>query len=610
MKHPSKSIIKSIILICAVITLFISAGLYHLNQFETSDEHFWRLERVPQYWTAIRNKDLKHTYINDKPGVSVALISGIGLPFVSQDKSDYTSTQDYTMSLNYALRLPILLFNGLIMLPLLFWLMFRAFGKRIASVGIILIGVNPILIGISQIINPDALLWSFSAGAIFSFFALLKTDEKKFVALTGVLTGFALLSKYTANLLFVFYIMIAGLWIIYMDITNIKKWIRTLLAHYLFIFPIALSIFAIFLPATILDSSLFLYGTILSPPLKPIIIPLCIGIILLTIDAFFIKAHVTTFITNLLKKIKFPILYISVLPLLFLILFALFNAWVNMPVITLDNLKEVVANKQHLQFPMFEGLPAPIYFSGELAIQSFNILFSLTPIILLFIIATLILIFFKKIPPKYYPLIIFCSITPLLFFVGGLLTETFVNTRYAIILQPLFAILASISLSSIIPSRKYFFASILIIIFCIQSLSIYFSAPYYFNYQSIFLPQKFVLTDSWSYGIFETTQYLNALPDAQNLTIWSDRKAACYYFDGTCVMRRKLDGVNQLPDYFIVTRRGVLRHHFKWQDTDNAPFPIETIYNQSVLQNPHWQYNILNRPQNYIKIIKTQDILN
>ncbi|XLQ20235.1 MAG: ArnT family glycosyltransferase [Candidatus Moraniibacteriota bacterium] len=605
-----KNNLKSIVLIIAVVFVFVGSGLYHLNQFETSDEHFWRLERIPQYWTAITTLDPAQTYINDKPGVSVALVSGMSLPFTSLERSSYPDVQEYTMTLNYALRLPILLFNGLVMLPLLFWLMTRAFDRRVASIGIILIGVNPILIGISQIINPDALLWSFSASALFSFFALLKTNEKKFIILTGVLTGFALLSKYTANLLFVFYIMIAGLWIIYTDISNIKKWLRTFLLNYLFIFLISVSIFALFLPATILDLSLFLYGTILSPPIKPIIIPLFISIILLTIDAYFIKAQVTASITNLLKKIKLPILYISVLPLLLIILFSLLNAWTDTQFITLDNLKEVVADKQELRFPMLEGLPAPIYFAGEIAIQSFNILFSLTPIVLIFTLTTLLLVFFKKIPTKYYVLLIFCAITPLLFFVGGLLSETFVNIRYAIILQPLFALIASIGLSIIIPQRKYFFTFSLIFIFFIQSLSVYYAAPYYFNYQNIFLPQKFILTDSWSYGIFEATQYLNSLPNAQDLTIWSDRKAACYYFDGKCIMRRKLDGKNQLPDYFIVTRRGVLRHHFKWQDAEIAPFPVETIYTESVLNNPHWRYDILNRPQNYIKIIKTQDILN
>ena len=620
-----KENLKSIILLIIVVIVFIGSGLYHLNQFETSDEHFWRLERVPQYWKAISTGNLKQTYINDKPGVSIAIISGTGLPFVSQNKSDYGSTQKFTMNLNYALRLPLLLSNGLIMLPLIFWLLTRAFSKRVASIGIILIGVNPILIGISQIINPDALLWSFSTGAIFSFFALLKTSEKKFIVITGVLTGFALLSKYTANLLFIFYIIISGLHLIYADISNIKKWLQTLLKNYLFIFLIAITIFAILLPATLLDHSLFFYGTILSPPLKPVIIPLAIIITLFVIDTFLLKAKITIFITKILRKIQTPILYLSILPLLFLVLFALINAWTDAHFIALDNLKETVADTQRLVFPMLEGFPAPIYFLGEIVIQSFNILFALTPITLLFTIITIILVFVRKIQKKYFVTVIFCSIIPFFFFAGGLLTETFVNTRYAIMLVPLFALLASIGLDTIFTILTHrdalrpvyrkgscvyttLFYTFLTILFFIQGISIYLSAPYYFNYQSICLPKKFILTDSWSYGIFEATQYLNSLPNAKDLTIWSDRKAVCYYFVGNCIMRRKIDTTKNLPDYFIVTRRGVLRHHFKWLDPLSAPYSVDTVYSKEILDNPIWQLNILNRSNNYIKIIDAHNL--
>ncbi len=607
MKKISKSTIKSIILLCAVIVVFIGSGLYHLNKFETTDEHFWRLERIPQYWQAIKQRNIPDTYINDKPGVSVALISGTGLPFVSQNRSDYASVQDYTMTLNYALRLPILLFNGLVMLPLLFWLLTRAFDRRIASIGIILIGINPILIGISQIINPDALLWSFSAGAIFSFFALLKTDEKKFIILTGILTGFALLSKYTANLLFVFYTMIAGFWLIYEKVKNPNKWLKILLLRYLSIWIVAIFIFILFLPAVVLDIDLFTYGTFFSPPLKPIIIPLLTLLFAITTDAFLFKSHTTLYIANSIKKFKKQILILASIPLLLLILFALINAWTNATFVPLDNLKEVVADTQKLQFPMFEGLPTPIYFTGEIAIQSFNIIFALTPIILIFTITTIVLVFFNKIPPRYNVIIIFCVTVPLIFFAGGLVSETFVNTRYTLMLIPLFSLLASIGISTLTPSKKHLFAFIVLIIFA-ESISVYFSAPHYFNYQNIFLPKKYILTDSWSYGIFETAQYLNELPNAKDLTIWSDRKAICYYFVGNCIMRRKIDATKNPPDYFVLTRRGVVRHHFKWLNDFDAPYSVDSVYADEILNNPSWKYNILNKEKNYIKIIKTKNI--
>jgi 4-amino-4-deoxy-L-arabinose transferase-like glycosyltransferase len=512
-----------------------------------------------------------------------------------------------TEKINYALRLPILLFNGLVMLPLLFWLLFKAFDRRVASIGIVFIGINPILIGISQIINPDALLWSFSAGALFSFFALLKTNQKKFIVLTGILTGFALLSKYTANLLFVFYIIIGFSWLLYEKTENINQWLRTLLIRYASILLLAVIVFSIFLPAVLIDINLFTYGTLLSPPLKPIIMPLGILFIFLIFDAFVLKAKITSTIINWLRKINTPLLLIATIPLLFLITFALINAWSDAHFITLDNLKELVAHRKELKFPMLEGLPAPIYFLGEVAVQSFNIIFSFTPILIASTFLTIILIFLRKLP-KYRSTLFFCLIVPFLFFIGGILAEVFVNTRYAIILHPVFALLTGIGLSQIIPSKKHVFTIFIILFFSVQSLSIYLSAPYYFNYQNVFLPKKFTLADSWSYGIFEASQWLNALNNANDLVVWSDRKAVCYYFTGHCIERVKIDYKTKMPDYFIITRRGTLHHHFKWIDSENTPFSIDEFYDNT--PDPVWRLNILNRPQNYIKIIKTKDIIN
>ncbi len=609
MKHSSQSTIKPLVLLFVVIAIFIGSGFYHIDKFETSDEHFWRLERIPQYWTALKNNDIDATYINDKPGVSIALISGTGLPFVSQNRNDYTTIQDFTMTLNRALRIPLVLFNGLVMLPLLYWLLWRAFDRRVASLGIVFIGINPILIGISQIINPDALLWSFSAGALFSFFALLKTNEKKFVILTGVLTGFALLSKYTANLLFVFYVLIAILWLLYEKTKNTHLWTRAFLSRFLLITLGAIAIFLIFIPAVRENTTLFFYGTFLSPALKKILIPLLFFFVFLIIDSFFFKTRATTTIVRFFRKIRTPLFVICAIPLLLLIVFALINAWTNASFITLDNLKEIIAHKETLKFPMLEGLPAPIYFLGEVAIQSFNLLFALTPAIILSIIVTLFLMVFHKIH-KYRAALLFVAIVPFLFFVGGIVSEVFVNTRYAIILVPLFALMASIGISHIVPQRKHFFASIVIILLLLQGLTVYFSAPYYFNYQNIFLPKKFVLTDSWGYGVFEAAQYLNALPNAKNLTIWSDRKTMCHYFIGNCITRRKIDAQNTLPDYFVITRRGVFHHHFKWLEPETAPFSVEKVYTKKILDNPLWEFDVLNRPQNYIKIIKVKNIIN
>ena len=73
----------------------------------------------------------------------------------------------------------------------------------------ILISLNPIIIGISQIVNPDSTLWSTSFAAFLLFFLYLKTDNDKYVYLSGFFFGLALLSKYFASILYlVFFIAV------------------------------------------------------------------------------------------------------------------------------------------------------------------------------------------------------------------------------------------------------------------------------------------------------------------------------------------------------------------------------------------------------------------
>ena len=73
-----------------------------------------------------RLQNWKKTYINDKPGVSVALISGVGLlaePNPEEHRirdSKITENENYTVydsnktdKINFSLRFPILLFNAL-----------------------------------------------------------------------------------------------------------------------------------------------------------------------------------------------------------------------------------------------------------------------------------------------------------------------------------------------------------------------------------------------------------------------------------------------------------------------------------------------------------------
>jgi len=257
------------LLLVATVALFFIFGSIHLTKFITADEHYWTDERVPQYWNAIENFKLKKTLINDKPGITIAMISGIGLLFeknpadrmIRIDADLKTFDTSKTERINLAFRLPILIFNGLLLFYL-FWIIKKVAGNEwIAIWSTILIALSPILIGISQIVNPDALLWSFSLAAILSYLALLKHPERKYIFLSSFFLAMSLLAKYVSSILIPFFILTLTLWIVFKVIPahnriTALKIIRKNLYSLSYIIFITIIFLSIFLPAIWLNPSI------------------------------------------------------------------------------------------------------------------------------------------------------------------------------------------------------------------------------------------------------------------------------------------------------------------------------------------------------------------
>jgi len=625
------------------IIIFLSFGMYHLTKFETSDEHLWKNMRIPLYWKGVqegfKKGDWHNTYINDKPGVSIALVSGLGMPFIKNPAEQRLLNEEtkngklfkvydvsQTESINFALRLPLLLFNALLMLPLLTYLVYQVFGsKRIAGFFALFLGLNPIIIGIGQIINPDTILWSASTGALLSFMALLKTKQRKFIWIAGLLTGLALLSKYTANLLFLFYALVAFLYWIYNKKTSQNYW-KYFLKNYFFITLISWAIFAIFLPAVIQTPDFFswskpkhfAYGTYFSPALKPIILPLALSFVILIFDSWVLNNRLMLFLRNNLRRHRSWLVRLAIFILFSFFLFAIFNALSGGSLIPLDDLKEKIGSSKKLNFFFTKNDPLLISYFKQIAVESFNFIFSLPAlnILLLFFFWIFALLKPKKIPFKAE--IIFISLVPFVFFGGGLLAKVFVNVRYSILLYPLFAIFTAIALNFFINyfsitknwSKKVLTISATIFIIIYHLIILSSIKPFFFNFQNMFLPQQYTLSDSWSYGIYEAAEKLNALPQAEELKVWSDRGAFCRYFIGHCIKGRQINRTKVTPDFFIVTRRNVARGKFvKWtkESEKDAKHPTSFYYQGKIFNNPWWELQIDNRPKNYIKIIQADE---
>jgi len=610
MKKSDKIYVAVFLVVAFVI--YLSFGLYHLTKFQTADERYWMYEdpkngRIYAYWDAIRNGNWENTYINDKPGVSLAYVSGIALFFKNKPAENLFSEKSYERIYNpqeiekthFLFRLPLLIFNGLFCL-LLFWLI-KKFTENhwIALWSTIFILLSPILLGISQIVNPDSVLWSFSAGAIFSFFAYLKSKEKKFIFLSALFLGFSLLTKYSTIILIPFFLaaIIADVFFESAEDKNkTSREIGALLGAYATIIIGALAVFSIFLPAVFVDFANICEKTFFDlDGSQYIFTAIAIVFFLLFFDIIIFRSKIFFW---LIEKLKFLIKFVpKILSLLFFLFFAfVIFTWISdakygeniIKNVSLDSGKSsAFAQKTFLERIVLEFMP---------------LAFSLTPLTLF----ALLFILGKSIIKKtaYSKIIFFILFFLAAFYSAVLFQNLLVTIRYSIILYPLVLVLASIGLWEFFSWGKLKSINknwITVGILAVSISSLWMIKPFYFNYTSDILSKSRIITDAWGYGGYEAAEFLNQLPDAESLLIWTDYNGYCPFLKGRCIMGKnngkfKLKNGDAVPDYFIKTRRGTILYRGMW-DTINSEYLCEK-------ENTVWELTINGKTKNYVKIFK------
>lgn len=592
-----------------VLYSFFFFGLQHISEFITADEHYWVEERIPQYWDALRDGKWKKTFINDKPGVSLALVSGVGYALHSDSRELCVETESKIIDCQNNIvsdvyrdfRLPILITNG-ILLCLFFFLLIRLTNPWIALWTVTLTALSPILLGISQIINPDSLLWSFVMIAVFSFFNLLKFAERKFLWLTILFTGLALLTKYVAVILFPFYFLL----ILSRFLTNretisgdteslslrknIFTWVMIVIGSFL--------IFFLFLPALLIDSK-YLTEMFTALLKQRLLLSLSsILFIVLFIDVLhkhILLSSIRNTSLSLGKQLRF-------FPLLFLMLFSgliiirnFFPDWGIFTLIAFD-IKDLSDARYTTDIPNF----------FEAFLLEWNpIVFSLTPIVLTSFFTLLILLLGRKTKEHtflVYTLLFFSLAYSILLIYSNVLA----TPRYSIILYPIFSFLSALGFWHIAERFPRWYARPVITL-CIligSFVSLLASEPFYFNYTNTLLPKNVSIQDAWGYGGYEASEYLNSLPNATNLTVWADYYGVCEFFVGRCLTAYTFDKSTIQPDYYVLTRRGKIRYmprYDRWEEKSGL-----TAYKYYATPDPDWQLFIDDRRENFIKVVRVE----
>jgi hypothetical protein len=608
LKKRSGQIWIALIYLLALL-LYFSFGVYHLTKFDTADEHFWVGEdRISQYWRAMGDRKWKETRINNKPGITLAYISGIGLLFDRnheehiREKDDAFTRYDSKKFqwINFCYRFPLLIFNGLFSL-FFFWII-RKLTENI-WIGLwsaTLILLSPILLGVSQIVNPDALSWVFCSATIFAFLLFLKDGSRKIAVLTAVFLGLALATKYIALILvyFLFFIFIAHL-LFYVKTKKEKS--ETLYREslkvasaYLVIVIGGFFVFSFLMPAVFVKSK-YLFDDVINFDHKGFIFwtTLCIDVLIIA-DAFFWKSRMVLFFLECFLRYARIIFKSIVAIVLGLCLFTLANWTLG---VDFFNLESVPFDSR--QSDLFISLP----FWKKMILQVRPLVFSLTPFVLGALFFVWLKSIFKKTKYDFYIhtlsafIILYWSIVTM----QGLL----VNVRYGIILQPLAIFMAALGIWEL--TQYGIFAKInkiliSLIIIIVSVMSLWTVKPFYFNYANALLPQENLIAGAWGYGGYEAGQFINSLASENEIFVIADYPGVCPFVNSKCVdisndnKKRVVEVLNQNRDdiYFVLTRRGQVRWGYIGQFIEAKKKP------------PLWELNIDNRPGNFIRAYKQE----
>ncbi|OIP60308.1 MAG: hypothetical protein COZ29_02350 [Candidatus Moranbacteria bacterium CG_4_10_14_3_um_filter_45_9] len=611
MKTSFKKYLAPLFIVIILLTN-LGFGLSRLGNYSSVDEPYWTYGRITKFWNGIKAHNWKTTSVNDKPGITVAILSGAGL--IKMDPMPYKSLRGDVKTdsqlrdindINFYFRLPIYLFC-VFLLPLFYIFLRKLFDETIALVAFIFISLSPILLGIALIINPDSLLWIFLPLSLLSYFVFQKSTEKKYLYASGFLLGLSLLTKYVSNILYIFFFFLPFLEYIFLnEKPEIIAYLKRSLRNYAIIVGISMLTFFVLYPATWVNPSILLEGTFLSKAFKTTW-PLFVGIIALILaDIFLFKSIVTTKTLEFFSRKKMMLFQIVSVLFLISIAFVLLNTYTDMSILDTNG---AIASPKGIGE---EGSSRILLYADRMVADIYSLIFAISPLVLFAFITALMLVFKKKWRESYEAKIVFyLTLFILFYYLASTVNNVVATVRYQIALYPFTFIISAIGLAHILSLEKVkkFLPSYTayLLIFIIGIVSLIGIKPFYFAYTSVLLPEKyFVNLKDMGDGSFEAAEYLNSLPEPEKLVVWSDKGAVCAVFKGKCIIGftdKRVKGVNF--DYVVVSS-GRKSRTLKMSGNAHTPIDFKASY---ASENALFKVTFGNRPNNYVKVFSIDTV--
>lgn len=608
-----KERIITILIFFVIVASSLFFGFHRLENFSGVDEPYWSYGRVPAFWNAIQKHKWKNTNISDKPGVPLAIVSGAGLPFIEGSPKSLKSLRyepktpeqlKEIRNIYFKLRLPVYLFT-LAMLPVFYWLIKKLLGKNVARFALLFIGLSPILLGISLIINSDAMLWILTGLSALSLFVFLKNNERKFLILSGFFLGLSVITKYVANILLVYFFLVFFLEYIFQAHKSVAigKYLKQALANYAILFVTTMVTAFVFFPATWVKFSTLVNATVGNKVFSSTW-PLFAGIIgLLCVDTFLLKSKFSNIFFGFLVK------YRGAIAKFFAGLFLAFAVFVFLHVyahLRVFDLQAIIAS------PKGVGSGNIFWkYSGALSADIYSLLFSISPFVLIFILFAVVNVFRKKDMQRDMITAVYVLVFLFIYYLGSAVNKVIATPRYQIMVYPLIFVVAAIGISQFLERKKIkknipsFSAYAVSIVLLLGSL--FLVNPNFLAYASEILPKNFIVNlKGMGEGSYEAANYLNGLPNAHDMAIWSDKGAVCERFIGKCVIDFKRQAFEQNKiDYFVISTDRRSRS-LKRASMLGQVLNIKKLYKS---QNFVFNMNIANNPNDFVRVYASQDFL-
>jgi 4-amino-4-deoxy-L-arabinose transferase-like glycosyltransferase len=608
-----KERIITILIFFVIVASSFYFGFHRLQNFSGVDEPYWTYGRVPNFWTAIQKMKWKNTNISDKPGVPLAIVSGAGLPFIGENPKTFKplrynpKTPEQIQEIRdiyFKLRLPVFLFT-LAMLPVFYWLIKKLLGKNVARFSLIFIGLSPVLLGISLIINADALLWILTALSTLSLFVFFKNSEKKFLILSGFLLGLSIITKYVANILLVYFFLAFFLEYIFVAHKNVAigKYLKQSLLNYFILSVTALVTAFVFFPATWVKISRLLDATfgnkVFSSTWPLFVIIIC----LLAVDTYIFRTKFSNMIFLFFVKYKWIVAKVFAVSFLFLAALVFLHVYVHLHIFDLQSIIE--SPKGIGQGNTFQK------YGGAFTADVYSLLFTVSPFILIFVLSAASNILRKKEMKRDTITVVYILIFLFIYYFGSAVNRVVATPRYQIMVYPLIFVVAAIGISQILRNEKIKKNIPLLTAYAVSIVvllgSLFIARPNYLAYASEILPKNFIVNlKGMGEGSFEAATYLNQLPGAHEMTIWSDKGAVCEAFVGKCIIDFKETTLAKNKIDFFVFSTDRRSRSLKRQKLTKGLLDFKQSYESDDFV---FRFLINNNPNDFVKVFKASDVL-